>query len=157
VEELEKAGFLMRLMAWLIDSAAITILSFVIVLLFSGVVTIGERSGSGFIDFFAGVTAFLLAGVNLILQFLYFGFLWSRDGQSFGMKAANIRVVRQDGFTFPSFFRAGLRGSVGYWISGLIFGLGYFWALFDSDSETWHDKIFDTWVVVPSPFEVKSK
>ena len=156
MEELQKAGFLMRLMAWLIDVAAIAILSFVVVLLFSGVVTIGERSDSGIIDFFAAATALLLAGVSLVLQFLYFGFLWSRDGQTFGMKAANIRVVRQDGVTFPSFMRSGLRGSVGYWISGLIFWLGYLWALFDSNSEAWHDKIFDTWVVVPSPFEVKS-
>jgi uncharacterized RDD family membrane protein YckC len=40
-----------------------------------------------------------------------------------------------------------LRGSLGYWISAVIFYLGYLWALWDNESETWHDKIFDTWVV----------
>jgi uncharacterized RDD family membrane protein YckC len=29
----------------------------------------------------------------------------------------------------------------------LLFGLGYIWAAFDANNETWHDKIFDTWVV----------
>ena len=43
--------------------------------------------------------------------------------------------------------RGGFRGTIGYWISGLIFGLGFIWAAFDQDKEAWHDKLFDTWVV----------
>jgi uncharacterized RDD family membrane protein YckC len=46
-----------------------------------------------------------------------------------------------------SYVRAALRGTVGYWISGFIFGLGYIWAAFDSDKEAWHDKLFDTSVI----------
>jgi uncharacterized RDD family membrane protein YckC len=155
VEKLEKAGFGSRLLAWLIDMVAIGILSFVITLLFAGVLSMGEATDSGFLGFLFGATALLLAAVNLVLQFLYFGFLWSRSGQSLGKIAMNIRVTRQDELTLLSFFRAGLRGSVGYWISGAIFFLGYIWALIDSNNETWHDKIFDSTVVVPSPFEVK--
>jgi uncharacterized RDD family membrane protein YckC len=37
-----------------------------------------------------------------------------------------------------------LRGTVGYWISGLVFGLGFIWAAFDGRKEAWHDKLFDT-------------
>ena len=47
-----------------------------------------------------------------------------------------------------TFLRSSLRGTFGYWVSGLIFGLGYLWALIDANNETWHDKIFETWVVV---------
>ena len=156
MEEVQNARFGTRLLAWLIDIVALEILSFVIVLLFSGVVSIGEISDSGFIELLTGATAILLAAVNLVLQFLYFGWLWSRSGQSLGKIAMNIRVNRPDGNELPSFFRAGLRGSVGYWISGLIFGIGYLWALIDANNQTWHDKIFNTRVVIPSPFEVKS-
>ncbi len=155
MEKPKKAGFFLRFIAWLIDMAALAILSFILVLLFSGVVSIGEQTGSGIIDLLVGLTSLLLAGINLVLQFLYFGYLWSTDGQSFGMKAVNVRVVMQDSDEKISFLRAGLRGSLGYWISGLIFGLGYIWAAFDANNETWHDKIFDTWVIVPDPFEAK--
>jgi uncharacterized RDD family membrane protein YckC len=62
------------------------------------------------------------------------------------MKMLNIQVVGQDGQPL-SFLRAGLRGSVGYWISGFIFSLGFIWAAFDAKKEAWHDKLFKTWVV----------
>jgi uncharacterized RDD family membrane protein YckC len=155
MEKVENAGFITRLIAWLIDMAALAILSFILTLIFSGVVTIGEQTDSAILGFLTSATAILLAAINLVLQFLYFGWLWSRSGQSFGMIAMNIRVNRPDGHMLPSFWRAGLRGSLGYWISGLIFGLGYLWALIDKNNETWHDKIFNTRVVIPSPFEVK--
>jgi len=57
-----------------------------------------------------------------------------------------FKVVRQDGGEL-SFLTAGLRGSLGYWISSLLFNLGFLWAAFDQEKETWHDKIFKTWVV----------
>ncbi|MFN2107660.1 MAG: RDD family protein [Candidatus Promineifilaceae bacterium] len=154
MEQVENARFGTRLIAWLIDMAALAILSFVLTLLFAGVVTIGESTDSTILGFLTSASAFLLAAINLVLQFLYFGWLWSRNGQSFGMIAMKIRVNRPDGHTLASFWRAGLRGSVGYWISGLIFGIGYLWALIDANNQAWHDKIFDTRVVIPSPYEV---
>ena len=63
------------------------------------------------------------------------------------MKLRNMKVVRRDDEPL-SFVRAGLRGTVCYWISSLIFNLGFIWAAFDEEKETWHDKIFDTWVVI---------
>jgi len=62
------------------------------------------------------------------------------------MKLTGIKVVQRDG-NLQSYVRAALRGTVGYWISALIFGLGFIWAAFDSEKEAWHDKIFDTSVV----------
>ena len=62
------------------------------------------------------------------------------------MKLTNVRVVRRNSDAKISFLRGGLRGTLGYYISGLLFSLGYLWALFDGNKETWHDKIFDTWV-----------
>ena len=62
------------------------------------------------------------------------------------MSIFDIKVVRTDGEPV-GFIRSGLRGTVGYWISGLIFGIGYIWAAFDIRRQAWHDKIFDTIVV----------
>jgi uncharacterized RDD family membrane protein YckC len=80
------------------------------------------------------------------MQFVYFGYFWGKDGQSLGMKLVNIKVIHRDSDQI-SFLRGGLRGTFGYWVSSLIFGLGFLWAAFDAEKETWHDKIFDTWVV----------
>ena len=64
-----------------------------------------------------------------------------------GMRWLHIRVVRQNKDDQLSFWRAAFRGSLGYWLSGVVFYIGYLWALWDDENETWHDKVFDTWVV----------
>jgi uncharacterized RDD family membrane protein YckC len=61
------------------------------------------------------------------------------------MRLLNIKVLKRDG-ALMGFWSAGFRGTVGYWISGLVFGLGFLWAAFDGNKEAWHDKIFGTGV-----------
>jgi uncharacterized RDD family membrane protein YckC len=82
----------------------------------------------------------------VLIQFLYYGYFWSRSGQSPGKRLLQARVESSSGGSI-SFIRAGLRGTLGYWLSGLLFGLGFIWAIFDANNETWHDKIFGTRVV----------
>lgn len=104
------------------------------------------NTDSDFVVIMAIMLACMLVIVILVIQFLYFGYFWSTSGQSLGMKLLDMKVVRQDGGEL-SFLTAGLRGSLGYWISSLVFNLGFLWAAFDQEKETWHDKIFKTWVV----------
>ncbi len=144
--ELEKVGFGIRWLAWLIDMALLWAASAALLFIFAGTTAIMDATSSGLVNFMTSAFALLLVAVNFLLQFLYFGFFWSRSGQSLGMKMMNARVIRQNQEGL-SFVRGGLRGTVGYYISSLVFWLGYLWALFDKDGETWHDKIFDTWVV----------
>lgn len=40
-----------------------------------------------------------------------------------------------------------LRETIGKFLSGLVLGLGYFWAIWDKDSQAWHDKIAGTVVI----------
>lgn len=40
-----------------------------------------------------------------------------------------------------------LREVLGKWVSGLLFGLGYLWAIWDKDGQAWHDKIAGTVVI----------
>ena len=39
--------------------------------------------------------------------------------------------------------------AIGYYVSSLIcsVGLGYLWAIFDKNNQTWHDKLARTYVV----------
>jgi len=141
------AGFFTRFFALLIDQIAMAFLSFLVSFLFGGCALLSVTSVSDFVSLLFGSVALLTLGILTIFQFVYFGYFWSKDGQSVGMKLFKIQVVRQTEGETLSFWRAAFRGSLGYAISGLVFGLGFLWAAFDSESETWHDKLFNTWVV----------
>lgn len=142
---MSKASFFQRFAAWLIDR----VILFISYLLAS--FAVGVASGV-YTDSRMRVPNLLLSlGVSVVMlvfvlsDFLYFGYFWSRRERSIGMGVMNIRVVKTDGQPL-SFLIAGLRGSIGYYISGLCFGLGYLWFFVD-EQETWHDKIFNTVVL----------
>ncbi|WP_409523425.1 RDD family protein [Nitrincola sp. MINF-07-Sa-05] len=78
--------------------------------------------------------------------FLFFGFFWTRNGQTLGMQAWRLRVQTMDGRRL-SWWQALLRYMLAI-PSLLVFGLGYFWMLFGDERLTWHDRLSDTCVVL---------
>lgn len=144
---MEKASFAERFMAWLVDIVVLAVLAGGLMLLFSLIAGLGSASESNILAFLTATLLVIGLVVLVFLQFLYYGYFWSKGGSSPGMKLFRIKVVRRKTGAPVSFARAGLRGSLGYWISTVVFYLGFIWAAFDADSEAWHDKIFDTWVV----------
>jgi uncharacterized RDD family membrane protein YckC len=86
----------------------------------------------------------------IIIPLIYFPFFWSREGpsngQTPGMKQMGIRVVRdEDGGPItvgPAVLRL-----IGYWISGLVFYIGYIWIFVDKRRRGWFDLIAGTVVV----------
>ena len=140
------AGFLPRFLAFVIDNVALSLIAWLLSLVLVPLVGITDQPAPGLFALLAGTVGMVIGFTLLFLQFLYFGWLWSTSGQSLGMRVTNIRVVRRDGSSL-GLVRAGLRGTVGYWISGLLFGLGFIWAAFDGRKEGWHDKLFDTSVL----------
>jgi len=143
----EYAGFFSRFLALLIDGVAMAVLAAIVGVIAGGCLALTIGAQSDFVAFLTSIAACLLWVVLAAFLFFYFGYFWSKDGQSVGMKLVNIKVVRRSETESLSFWRAALRGSLGYYISGLVFSLGFIWAAFDSNKETWHDKLFDTWVV----------
>lgn len=143
---MEKASFFGRLVAYILDGLIMSIIGLIGGLVIWGLFSLMGNSDSDFLVILAIMLSCVLVIIILLIQFVYFGYFWSTSGQSLGMKLLNMKVVRQDGGEL-SFLRAGLRGSLGYWISSLVFNLGFLWAAFDQEKETWHDKIFETWVV----------
>jgi uncharacterized RDD family membrane protein YckC len=65
-----------------------------------------------------------------------------------------IRVVDFENGTSIDPPRA-LARTFGRLLSGLVFLLGYFWALWDRDRQTWHDKIASTTVVPVAEFPLE--
>lgn len=142
-----KAGFLARFLAFLIDAIMLSIISWLLSLVLVPFMGAADSTNSNMLALIAGGIGLVIVVILLFLQFIYFGYLWSKSGQSLGMKLTHIKVVRRDGSPL-SFWRAGFRGTLGYWISSLVFGLGFIWAAFDGRKEAWHDKLFDTSVNV---------
>jgi uncharacterized RDD family membrane protein YckC len=138
---MQRAGFFSRFVALLVDSFAISIVGGVLAWLAS---LLTGNTGS-FLGMMAGAVGAFVGFILVFLNFFYFSFLWSRNGQSIGMRLLNIKVLKRDG-ALMGFWSAGFRGTLGYWISGLVFGLGFLWAAFDGNKEAWHDKIFGTGV-----------
>lgn len=86
------------------------------------------------------------AGMIMLLYLSFLFWLWS-DGISPAKRLLNIEVVdRQDG-NYVGFWTIIRREIVGKPLSGLCLGLGFLWALWDEDGQTWHDKMADTVVV----------
>ncbi len=81
------------------------------------------------------LTCWLLAGAYAVIS-------WHRGGQTLGMRPWRLRVVGVDGE--PPEPRALLKRYVIGTVSLLLAGLGFWWAWFDRDRLTWHDRASGT-------------
>ena len=141
------AGVFARFIALLIDNIMMSIIAVALTLFLIPIFGLAENTDSTFLGLLAGTALLVVLVILFALQFFYFGYMWSKSGQTIGMKLVKVRVVRRNNGGGLSFIRAGLRGTLGYYISSFLFSLGYIWAIFDPNKEAWHDKLFDTWVV----------
>lgn len=67
------------------------------------------------------------------------------NGYTVGKKIMGIRVVSQNGGPVD-WVKAFVR-SISKVLSGMFLGMGYLWMLWDENSQTWHDKLAETYVV----------
>jgi uncharacterized RDD family membrane protein YckC len=127
-----KAGFWIRVVAYIIDAILFGI--------------VGNLINSLFFRF-NNVQA--SQAVGLILSAIYFTWLWSESspwpGQTVGMKILNLKVVRTDG-SILTLSQAFIRW-VGLLISFFAIFIGVIWVAFDANKQGWHDKIAGTYVV----------
>jgi uncharacterized RDD family membrane protein YckC len=75
----------------------------------------------------------------------YYLYFWTTSGRTPGKRILGLRVLQIDGSQVN--LRTGTLRVVGFFISGLVFGLGFIWAAFDSKRQGWHDKFADTQVI----------
>ncbi len=71
--------------------------------------------------------------------------MWALKGATVGGLALGIRIVRHDGSAID--FAVALVRSLASFLSGAALFLGFFWAGWDREKQSWHDKIAGTIVV----------
>lgn len=118
LNSLPRAGFWIRMGALALDALLIAI-----------VVSVIEPSDHFF--------ALVLAG--------YGALMWKLRGTTIGGIICNLRVVRTDGRDIE--WETAVVRALGCFLSAIPLGLGFFWMAFDSNRQTWHDKIAGTVVV----------
>jgi uncharacterized RDD family membrane protein YckC/cytoskeletal protein CcmA (bactofilin family) len=79
---------------------------------------------------------------------VYFVALWTWRGTTIGSLLLRLKIVRTDGS--PMTFAVALVRSLSSFFSLLVLGLGFLWAGWDREKQSWHDKIAGT-VVVQMP------
>jgi uncharacterized RDD family membrane protein YckC len=97
---------------------------------------------------------FLVLFLGLV-SFLYFPFFWARSGQTPGMRPFNLHVVRDSDGGKISGGQAILR-LFGYWVSAVVFYLGFIWIFIDKRRRGWMDLLGGTVVVAVPPAEYTS-
>ena len=139
------ASFGKRLLAYLIDSFIVSLIGGVPVACLVGIASAAIPSMDEETALIVIILASFVAVIwAVIAGTLYFAMMWSRSGQTLGKKWLGIKVVTVEGYP-PTFWRAVGRAILGYWLSDLIFGLGFLWMLWDDYQQCWHDKLFGTY------------
>jgi uncharacterized RDD family membrane protein YckC len=103
---------------------------------------------------------FFLLGVIPALAIIvvsvgYFPFFWARDGQTPGMNAMKIKVVR-DADGGPITPGSAILRLIGLWIGIAVFYIGVIWIFVDKRKRGWQDLIGGTVVVNVPPADYVS-
>ncbi|MDH5631884.1 MAG: RDD family protein [Gammaproteobacteria bacterium] len=129
-------GLLVRLVALAYDS----LLLFAVLMLatFPYVIAIGGPPES--------LVAKLVLRTWLVLVAIgFFGWFWTHGGQTLGMRAWRLKLVREDGG--PVTWSDALKRLAAAVLSLGTAGLGYAWILVDKNSCSWHDRLSHTRVL----------
>jgi uncharacterized RDD family membrane protein YckC len=124
-----RAGFWARFGALIVDALVLFIPSLILLLIF--------KQGAAY------------QALNTILSLAYFTYFeGGATGQTVGKKVLGIRVydLREGG---PIGYGRGFLRQIGKYLAAIPIFLGYFWMLWDKESQCWQDKIAGS-VVVPA-------
>lgn len=95
---------------------------------------------------FARVLGLVVVGINAIgVSYYYYGWFWTHGGQTPGMKAWNLYLIKPDG-KFIGWGLAAKRYSVSL-LSWAALGLGFTWILLNRQQLAWHDSLTNTRIV----------
>ncbi|MES9969830.1 MAG: RDD family protein [Candidatus Thiodiazotropha sp.] len=129
-------GLVRRLAAMLYDSLLLIALLFVTTAIIT--LPLGNPSGITLLIFQFFVFE--------IIPLIFFTGFWTRGGQTLGMRAWRLKLVRMDGadITWMDAFRRHLAAL----FSLLAFGLGFIWILVDPQKFAWHDRLSQTRLII---------
>ncbi|WP_375460469.1 RDD family protein [uncultured Enterovirga sp.] len=143
-EALTFAGFWVRVGAYLIDAIILSVVNAVMFGAFASSLTgPGPSSDPANVQFGSVVTVSVL---SMLIPALYTIGFWLSSGATPGKMALGLRVVSSDAGAPISTGQA-IGRFFGYFVSSLVFGLGFLWVAFDIRKQGWHDKLASTVVV----------
>jgi uncharacterized RDD family membrane protein YckC len=158
-------GFWRRAAALGVDAVILMALSGILMLLgLMGHLAAGGSVG-GFAGALAGESAPFAQGYGqlsnlmfLVLYLSYFTFFIGYAGQTPGKMLLGLHVTRITGGALN--YRQAAGRWLGYWLSAAVFGLGFWWVLFNRRRRGWHDFLAGSMVlhvprerIVPLPPE----
>ena len=137
-------GFLRRMAAILYDSMLVGALLLMAIALV--VIPLDLVFGTENLDieslrynpFYLAYLFCIMAGFHILF--------WIRGGQTLGMRAWRVRVVRNDGLGLN--FKDAIIRYLSAILSWALFGLGFLWILVDRDGLAWHDRISKTRLII---------
>jgi uncharacterized RDD family membrane protein YckC len=121
------AGILPRFISLLIDGVILVIVQVVLGLILG---SINPNLGSG---------------LGTLIAVIYQVYFLTSTGQTPGMKLMSIKIVNASGELLT--MGSALVRVVVAIFSGMIFLIGYLWAFWDANKQTWHDKAAGSFVV----------
>jgi uncharacterized RDD family membrane protein YckC len=136
------AGFWIRLAAYLIDTVILSVIFFPLFFVLGMLIQPSSSSPGGVVTGAYLLFQLVLAAIGLG-YILYF---WSRSGATPGKKLLRLKIVRIDGVQPIGIGTAGMR-VLGYFVSSLIFCIGFLMIGFSSDKRGLHDLIAKTRVI----------
>ncbi len=145
--ELSKAGLTRRLAAMFYDS----LLNIALLMVTTGVYMIASKKIIGteaykqMNDTGSTIGDPILAVVLLGTLILFYGYFWTRSGQTLGMQVWHLRIQTTD--ARPITWQQALVRVLGAFISASAFGLGYAWMLIDMKGHSLHCILSNTEVV----------
>lgn len=145
------AGFGVRLLASLIDSVLLGILILPLMIHFFGwgyllppqlleIFPLGTQAQlplSNSLDF---IVSYLLPAAVIIIFWIY-------RSATPGKMVLSLQIIDATTGVIPSSWQCLIR-YVGYYISLLPFGLGFWWIIWDRRKQGWHDKLAHTIVII---------
>ena len=145
------ASFLSRFLAYTIDFFIIFFLIFftVTVLIFIIAFANSTLEGNKILKVINTILFLLIVGIIFGIYFFYSIIFLTFKGTTPGKRIFNLVVVKENNKKI-TFFTALLRELLGKIVSGLFFGIGYYWVIWDEKKQTWHDKIAGTIVIKKS-------
>ena len=95
----------------------------------------------------SGVAIIVAAAlVAIVVVVAYFSVMHARTGQTIGKKVVGIAVVDK-ATGLPLSTGRSVGRTFGYVVSGFLCSLGFLWAAWDTEKQTWHDKMVNSIVV----------
>ena len=135
-------GFWPRLGASVIDSICIILLTYPFLYLIYGAEYFdSDGSVQGWTDF---IITYLLPIIAVILFWIY-------KSATPGKMAVSAKIVDEKTGKKPSAKQCVIR-YLGYYVSILALGLGFFWIAWDDKKQGWHDKMAGTVVITDKKF-----